>query len=209
MKTLLITTAAVFVVSLLDSPVLGAGWFWDLGNGVGFAAFSGLLYLSLASAKGIHYEAHRHLAYAVLLLAALHVFWLLLGDAVVVEYLRPGAPLYMWVGLAGFALLNLLMLVSLPSYRRRVHRSHAGFRHWHRGFAIAVTVGAAWHILMSGHYLRSPIQWLAFVALVAFACLAYRFDWHNNDRERRSWHRYLGVAMGAATLFALVRNIPS
>lgn len=145
----------------------------------------------------------------MLLLAALHVFWLLLGDAVVVEYLQPGAPLYMWVGLAGFALLNLLVLVSLPWYRRRVHRSHAGFRDWHRGLAIAVTVGSAWHILVSGQYLRSPIQWLAFVALVAFACLAYRFGRHNSDLDRHSWYRYLGVAMAATTLFALVRNIPT
>ena len=46
MKTLLLTTAAVFLVSLLVSPTLGAGWFWDLGNSFGligdFAARLGL-----------------------------------------------------------------------------------------------------------------------------------------------------------------------
>ena len=208
-KTLLITTTAVFLVSLLVSPRLGAGWFWDLGNGFGFAAFSGLLYLSLASARAMDHEAHRQLAYAVLLLAALHVFWLLLGDAVVVEYLLPGAPLYMWAGLAGFALLNLLMLAALPKYRQRIHKSRTGFRRWHRGLTIAVTAGSAWHILMAGHYLRSPFQWLAFAAFAAFASLAYRFGRDNNDLDRRASRSYLVVAAVAVVLFALVRNTPS
>jgi hypothetical protein len=208
-KTLLLTTAAVFLVSLLVSPTLGAGWFWDLGNGFGFAAFSGLLYLSLASARAMHHAAHRRLAYAVLLLAALHVFWLLLGDAVVVEYLVPGAPLYMWAGLAGFALLNLLMLAALPRYRPRIHGSRADFRRWHRALAIAVTAGSAWHILVAGHYLRSPLQWLAFAALAAFASFAYRFGRDNNDLDRRASRRYLVVAAVAVALFTLVRNTPS
>ncbi|MBK6581314.1 MAG: hypothetical protein IPG20_00115 [Gammaproteobacteria bacterium] len=209
MKTLLITTTAVFVVSLLDSPVLGAAWFWDLGNGFGFAAFSGLLYLSLASARAIPHEAHRHLAYAVLLLVALHVFWLLLGDAVVVEYLRPGAPLYMWVGLAGFALLNLLMLVSLPRYRPRIHWSRADFRRWHRASPSRSPPdrpGISWWRALSA--LATPVAGIRARLRLSLASRT-GLAGDNNDRERRSSRRYLRGGGGAAALFTLVRNTPS
>ena len=78
-KTLGTMAAAIFLLTMLASPTLGAGWFWDIGNALGFCAFVGLLYISYASANKVDVKAHRLLGIAVLLIAALHVFWLLLG----------------------------------------------------------------------------------------------------------------------------------
>ena len=42
MKPLLATMAVVFLITFIAAPTMGAGWFWDAGNGTGFAAFAGL-----------------------------------------------------------------------------------------------------------------------------------------------------------------------
>jgi hypothetical protein len=47
MKSLLATFAAVFQITFLAAPTMGAGWFLDTGNAIGFAAFGGLLYLTV------------------------------------------------------------------------------------------------------------------------------------------------------------------
>jgi hypothetical protein len=79
MKILLATMAAVFIVTLLGAPQMGAGWFWDTGNGIGFAAFAGLLYLTITSNRRLDVRAHQVLGYVVLTLVIGHAFWFLLG----------------------------------------------------------------------------------------------------------------------------------
>ena len=207
MKTLGTIAAAIFLLTMLASPTLGAGWFWDIGNALGFCAFVGLLYMSYASANSVDVKAHRLLGIAVLLIAALHVFWLLLGDPVVVEYIRPDAPHHMWAGILAFVLLNVLILVGLPEYRLRIHIDRNNFRYWHRWTAIGVITASAWHIVGAGQYLRMPHQWIPMLAIAAIACFASRFSSHNNDLSSRSPWLFLGTTLLATSIFALVRNI--
>jgi len=209
MRTLAIAFAAVFLITMSSAPTLGAGWFWDTGNAFGFVAFVGLIYLSFASARTLHVSAHRFLGYAVLLIAAAHVFWLLLGDAVVVEYIRPGAPHYMWAGVAAFTLLNLMTVLGLPNYRRRIHRDYDSFRMWHRWMAIGVIGGSAWHIVGAGHYLRSAYQWLLLLLITLVASFAYRVGLHSNDLDRVSSRVFLIMAAMTTFLFVLIRNLPA
>lgn len=206
-NTLGIIAAAIFLLTMLASPTLGAGWFWDMGNAFGFCAFVGLLYLFYASARKLNLKAHRLLGNTVLLVVALHVFWLLLGDPVVVEYIRPDAPHYMWAGIMAFVLLNVLILFGLPEYRLRIHKDRDSFRHWHRWIAIGVVAGSAWHIVGAGQYLRMPYQWMPMLAIVAIACFASRFSRHNNDLSSRSSWLFLGITLIATSIFTLIRNI--
>ena len=206
MKTLVLIAAAVFLLTMMDSPTLAAGWFWDTGNAFGFCAFAGLLYLAWSSAGTADLKAHRLLGNAILLVAALHVFWFLLGDPVVVEYIKPGAPHPMWAGIGAFVLLNVMILIGLPEYRQRIYRDRGRFRHWHRWIAVGVIAGSAWHIVGAAQYLRMPWQWLPMLAIAATACFAYRFNRPNNELGAQSSWLFLGITVMATSLFVLIRN---
>jgi hypothetical protein len=163
LKALLTTLTAVFLITFLAAPTMGAGWFWDTGNGLGFASFAGLLYLSITSSRRLNVRAHQVLGYAVLFLALLHAFWFLLGDAAATEFIKPGAPDYMWLGVLGLLLLGVLITVALVPDRQRVHKDYPAFKYWHRVIAIATTGCIAYHIVVSGFYLGAWYQALLFV----------------------------------------------
>ena len=138
MKALLATFAAVFLLTFLAAPTMGAGWFWDAGNAIGFAAYAGLLYLTITSSRRLDVRAHQVLGYGVLFVAVAHAFWFMLGDAAVVEFMKPGAPDYMWHGIVSLLLLGVLITVALVPDRFRVHSDYPAFKYWHRQQAFHV-----------------------------------------------------------------------
>jgi len=144
---------------------MGAGWFWDAGNGFGFAAFAGLLYLGITSYQRTGFRAHQLLGYTVLAIAVVHVLWFLLGDAAVVEYIKIGAPVYMWAGIFGLVLLFVLVTIAVVPDRQKVHKNYPAFRHWHRLLAIIAIASSAFHIVVSHFYLATWYQATLFIAL--------------------------------------------
>ena len=208
MRELIASFAAVFLLTFLASPLLGSGWFWDFGNGLGFAAFAGIAYLVIASNRRLDVQAHRVLGYAVLSLVVFHAFWFLLGDATVVEYLRPGAPLYMWAGVLGLLMLFVLMIIAVPPDRQRMHDDYGGFRYWHRIISIIAVVGAGYHIAASRFYLDSGYQLVLFAVVTAAVCFGRRY-WGRIGQIRivsPTLFLVLGVAMACG--FAALRNLP-
>lgn len=204
---LFLTLGGVVLITFL-SPTLGAGWSWDFANGLGFVAFGGLLYLTLASGPVGNLRAHQVLGYALLGLATVHVFWLLLIDPVVVEYVLPGAPLYMWMGIGGLVLLIVLIAIGLPQYRLRLHKHYASFRYWHRVLAIAAIAATGYHIVGSNFYLHTSLQIVLFVVLAAIVCFAGRRLPVSAVISHRTARLYLGIGVLATLAFAGVRNAP-
>ncbi len=91
---------------------------------------------------------------------------LLWVEPLLLQHLKPSAPLPMLAGL--FALLLMLVLVfsSVPYLRRRLWPNYYRFRRIHILFAAAILGLAIYHVVMSGFYLNS--RWkLAVLALVA------------------------------------------
>lgn len=209
MKALLATFAVVFSLTFLATPTMGAGWFWDAGNGLGFAAFAGLIYLTITSARRIDVRAHQVLGYGVLFVAIAHVFWFMLGDGAVVEFMKLGAPDYMWHGIASFLLLGFLITVALVPDRFRVHKNYPSFRYWHRVVAIATIGTATYHIVVSNFYLGAWYQGLLF-ALLAIAVVFGRAYWLKLGQipvARTSM--YIVTSLAVAAVFTVVRNIPA
>jgi hypothetical protein len=163
--------AVVFLITFLAAPTMGAGWFWDAGNGIGFAAFAGLLYLTVTSNRRLDVRAHQILGYAVLLLAVGHAFWFLLGDATVVEFIKFGAPDYMWLGIVSVVLLAILIITAIVPDRFRVHKNYPSFKYWHRVLTIAMIASAAYHIVVSNFYLDAWYQAGLFVLISLAVCL--------------------------------------
>jgi len=209
MKVLIATFVAVFATTLLARPTMGAGWFWDTGNGFGFAAFAGLLYLTVTSSRRLDVRAHQVLGYGVLIVAVAHVFWFMLGDAAVVEFMKVGAPDYMWHGIVAILLLGLLITVALTPDRFRLHRDYPAFKYWHRFLAI-VTIGTAtYHIVVSNFYLGIWYQGLLFAGL-AVAVAFGRSYWMRLGRLPLAHiGAYLIASAAATAAFATIRNLPA
>ena len=197
----------VFCIALVLNPTLSAGWFWDFGNGLGFAAIAGMLYLTVSSGRPLNVTRHQHLGYVVLLFCAVHALWFLIGDPAVVEYVRPGAPLYMWSGLIGLLTLGILMTIAVLPDRYRVHSEHKSFRYWHLILAIFTLAAAMYHVVGSGYYLTSWIQIVALVAMAAIAGLSRKFRQKVASIPLTSVSACLTISFVSATLFALVHNL--
>ena len=206
MKRLVFTITTLLIVTSLAAPGFGAGWAWDIGNGIGFVASAGLLYLSKIGVSGRNVRAHQLLGFLVLGVTVTHVFWFLLLDATVIEYVKPGAPLYMWTGIASFLMLVVLIFISLPEYRLRLHRRYALFKFWHLSLALLTMMGAGHHIVVSGFYLREPYQVGLFLLLAASVFFG---DSYLSKREaetpRASWV-FIGLGVFCVAVFAGIRN---
>jgi hypothetical protein len=207
MSALKILIGVVFLATFLSSPTLGAGWFWDLGNALGFAAMAGLLYLTLATGPGLKVRLHRQLGYAVLGVAVAHALWLLVGDPAVVEYLKPGAPLYMWAGVLGLLLLAALTVIAMPHVRSRLHKRYSGFRLWHRVLAILTIIGAAGHIAGSNYYIDSGYAAGVFVIVVVAVTAGHRRLPGYAKLTTTITTEFLVVSAGAIVLFVGLRNL--
>jgi hypothetical protein len=206
MKLLLAIFGTVFLITFLAAPTMGAGWFWDGGNGLGFAAFSGLLYLTITSFRRIDVQAHRILSFAVLFIAVAHALWFLLGDAAAVEYIKIGAPDYMWLGIVGLVCLFMLVIISLQPDRQKLHKTYPLFLYWHRVLAVLTIAFCAYHIVVSNFYLTSWYQAALFVS-VAIATSFGRTWWIRLESfPSVTLTTFLVVTLVFTGLFSAVRN---
>lgn len=209
MILLLSVFTVVFLLTFLTAPTMGAGWFWDAGNGLGFAAFAGLIYLGITSFRRLDVRAHQLLGYVVLLVAVAHALWFLLGDAAVVEFVKVGAPDYMWLGIVGLLLLFVLVTIALIPDRLRIHTDYKTFRYWHRILAVATIATTSYHIVVSNFYLFTWYQ-IALFVFVAIASSFGRAYWIKlGQLVIASPWSYLTVSVLFAAMFSLIRNFPA
>lgn len=197
---------SVFAISFLAKPLRGGGWFWDLGNALGFLVFAGLLFQMIPTRRGWPVRPHEVLGYWILGIAILHAFWFLAGDGTVRFYLLPGGPAHMWLGLAGLALLAVLSILARLPDRMRVHRHYHGFRKTHRILGVAVVATAGLHIVLSGFYL--PAWWqAALLAALSVACMSGRKYWTRLPYPRAaSTANYLVFGAMGSAVFLLIRD---
>jgi len=208
MKALIATLGGVFLSTFMAAPTMGAGWFWDLGNGLGFVAYAGLLYLGITSYRRLDVRAHQALGFAVLFVAVAHALWFLLGDAAAVEFIKIGAPDYMWLGIVGLTLLFVLVTIALVPDRLRIHRDYPAFRYWHHVLAVTTVACCAYHIVVSNFYLGTWYQAVIFVALTVAASFGRQFWIRFGQFPLASPAMLLSVGALLGIGFAAVRNLP-
>ena len=209
MKALSATVAIVFAISFLAGPTMGAGWFWDVGNALGFAGFAGLLFLTITGSRRVDVLAHRLLANAVFALVVAHALWFLLGDATVVTFIEPGAPDYMWLGIVSLVLIAFMMIAATLPDRRRLHSNYRSFRYWHRVLTVAAILTGAYHVMASGFYLHTWHQLIVFGLLSIAVCSGHEY-WSRLGRiDIPSPAAFAGICTAAIAAFAVLRNLPS
>ena len=207
MRELAVTVFVVFGITLLAAPTMGAGWYWDVGNAIGFAAFAGLLYLTITSTQRLDVRAHQVLAYGVLVLSIGHAFWFLLGDGAAVDFLKPGAPDYMWLGLVSLILLAVLMTIAVVPDRFRAHKNYTSFKYWHQVLAVATIATATYHIVVSQFYLATWFQAGLFVAAAIAAAFGRKYWMRLGQLKIASNKSYLLVSTIVGAVFVIVRNV--
>ena len=131
------------------------------------------------------------------------------GDGAVVEFMKVGAPDYMWHGIVSFILLGYLITVALIPDRFRVHRNYPSFKYWHRVLAIIAIGTATYHIVVSNFYLGTWYQGLLFAAL-AVAVAFGRIYWVKlGQLPIANTGVYLVVSILFAAAFTALRNLPA
>lgn len=210
-------TAPVLLVLLWPAP--GAVYpAWDFANAAGYLALALWVLLFLYRGRPRAFppwsgrffaNLHRDLGYLALFLLLLHVGLLLVAEPLLLEHLRPTAPLHMLSGLLALLLMLCLVLSSLPGLRRRLWPDYHRFRHLHALVAVACLALAVFHVVESGFYLNAPWK-LALAGSALVAVLAAYVLGHNRparavasrmrDSARRSHLLAWGVGLGALLL---------
>ena len=199
----------------MANPTLGDGWYWELGNGFGFVCFAALLYLTLegCSVGGGRLRYHRLIGYLALFTLVAHSLWFLLGDPIVVEYLKPGSAVYMVLGLFALALCLILVLTSIINARQKVYHGHTAFKLWHRYMAISLLFMSAAHIALSGFYFDTILQiglLAALVLAVVFAPLIPNTEHFRylqiRPKTRRVWLKLSFFTFLILAVFVIIRT---
>lgn len=149
---------------------------WDWANVMGYMAMTIALLLFVYRGRARSFppfsgrffaNLHRDLGYIAMFLIAGHVGLLLWVEPLLLEHLKPTAPLHMLAGLFALILMVVLVISSVPFLRRRVWPNYDGFRRAHMLFAAAILGLVIYHVVMSGFYMNS--RW-KLAALAGVGC---------------------------------------
>jgi hypothetical protein len=183
MRLLVAATLTGLVVGLAPAGGPSAGVCWDLLLATGYMGLVLLAVLGWDSEVPVNrprLRLHRNLAILATGLVAVHAIGFPLLDPILIEYLKPTAPLYMLVGIGAAVALLAVTVSSLPGPRNAIYRTFPRFRSWHRLLFGIILGGSVWHTLGTGFTLAYPWQ-LGMVGLLAglapgMAYLARRAD---------------------------------
>lgn len=193
----------VFSIALAAKPQLGDSWFWEIGNGIGFLALA-LLLVVILNGRGKHGHSldHRWLGVVAFSTVFAHIVWLLIGDPIIWEYLKWGAPHYMVAGLMSAGLLLLVTVSSLVSLRNTSYNGHKSFRRWHSWLSILIVVTALAHIVFSRFYIEHNWQ---VAALILLGLSAYIVPSKFNIKTSFTRRNIAIVSLLALAIFCLIR----
>lgn len=217
------------VLLCLGSPllVLGLWWpapavnlLWDWSNALGYFALvlAVLLFIYAGRPRAnppfsgrFFANIHRDFGYIALLLVLLHIGLMLYAEPLLLEHMKPTAPLHMLAGLVSAVLMLLLVVTSITPLRRRVWRNYQGFRVFHAWLSISAVLLLLVHIVGSAYYLNSlwkTLFLLGVVAVVLGLYLDQRFVHLRHDRStqrlRNTSHYALYITVGSILVALLL-----
>jgi hypothetical protein len=152
--------AAVFLLATLPAFAGFAGLGWELCQIAGLLACIGCIILCGAPVRPrqarppalLSLQSHNLIGWLALLLVAIHVGGLVASDALVVEYLKPSAPLYQLAGVAATLVLVVVVVSALGNVRRRLWSSHRGFQSTHVILGCVLMALIAIHVIVTARY---------------------------------------------------------
>ena len=208
----------MLVIALTPGGLPAAGFWWDWLGGLGFCALAVIAYLGFDSDSPVsNQRLHRNLALVASILTAIHVLGYLLLDRLLIEYLKPTAPLYMLAGLLGVVGVVGATTSAFPTPRRRIFSRFSTFRIWHRWLVAVTVIGSLWHVLGTRFSIWGPLKVSLMVLLTLLlpgaAFVARRLNSKlmtsvgpdsNAKADREAWALSLLLIL-FATSFALIK----
>jgi hypothetical protein len=171
--------AAVGALALLPAGAGFVGVSWELCQMAGLLGCIGCILLCGAPVRPresrppalLSVPAHTLIGWLTLLAVAIHIVGLMLSDRLVVEYLKPSAPLYQLAGVAATLVLLMVVVGSVAGVRRRLWRSHRSFQLTHVVLGGALIVLIASHVIVSARYVGGHGRRLLIVGAMIGALL--------------------------------------
>lgn len=188
----------VFIITCGNSWGFGAGIAWDSANAVGYAAFVSLLVTCFSRPVRLNMISHRNLGYITLLFTSLHVSILLITDPLTIEYLKPKAPLYMWLGTFSAIFMVCIIISSITRYKSSFYHNTTGFKKVHKVSSWLVMVGCLYHIIDSGLFVHQPWQILTLIFITLFSL------WSVNIKKLPPINHYIWVLMLILFIITLI-----
>ncbi len=174
----LLVPLALVMVGPTPAPIY---LLWDWANSMGYLAVAtiGLLFVYRGRAKSFpafsgrfFANFHRDLGYVAVLFLVAHISLLLYTEPLLLEHLKPSAPLHMLSGLYALVAMVLLLVSSIPIFRRRLWPDYHRFKHLHMLMAAVILTLVFYHVVMSGYYLNSNLKKSIFGILTVAVWLA-------------------------------------
>ena len=181
---LLACIAAPLVLVSLGVRAPAVSILWDWSNAMGYLALALGLMLFIYAGRPRAFppfsgrffaNLHRDFGYIALVLVAAHIGILIYAEPLLLEHLKPTAPLYMLAGLGSALLMVVVVLTSVTALRRRLWQDYQRYRAFHAWLSIAALVLLLVHVVLSGYYLNSGWK-LALCLAVAIAVLGLYLD---------------------------------
>ena len=152
--------AALCLLAILPTFAGFVGVGWELCQMAGLLGCIGCIVLCGAPLRPrqsrpptlLSLRLHTLIGWLVLLAVGIHVGGLILSDRLVVEYLKPSAPLYQLAGVAATIVLLVVVLGGLPGVRRRLWNSHRGFQATHVILGCVLIALLAVHVIVTARY---------------------------------------------------------
>ncbi len=152
--------AAILLLATLPAFAGFVGVGWELSQIAGLLGCMGCAALCGAPLRPrdalpptlVSLRLHTLIGWLALLAVLIHVGGLILADRLVVEYLKPTAPLYQLAGIAAGALLLIIVVSGIAALRRRLWSSHRGFQSTHVILGCVLMPLIAVHIIATDRY---------------------------------------------------------
>ena len=126
-----------------------------------------------------------------------------------VEFIKIGAPDYMWLGIVSLLLLTILIITATVPDRIRLHENYSTFKYWHRVLTVAIILSAAYHIVVSNFYLHAWYQGAVFSLVSIGVCFGRTYWVRLGQIEIAPPVIYLSLCTVCVVAFAAIRNIPA
>ena len=171
--------AALLVLVALPAFAGFIGLGWELSEIAGLAGALGCILLAGSPLRPrdsepptlLTLKRHTLIGWLALTAVALHVSGAVLADRIVIEYLKPTAPLYQLAGIAAGLVLLVLISSSVGGARRRLWKSHRSFQATHVILGCVLMALIAAHVIVTARYLGGGARRALFVAAAIGAML--------------------------------------
>lgn len=180
---------AIVALTMVHQPDVNGALRWDVANALGYVCFALFLYLFVDVGSGPRQRPHQLMSYLAGATLLAHVLILWLPDPSLWSYLSWYAPAYMLAGIAAAVCVVLLIITSLPRWRRVLHARYPEFRRLHKVLSALLLGLCLWHMLGSGLYLNI----FESICLAALSCAIAAHQLLSRDPV---WPRYLTVQHG-------------